>query len=153
MADKVWQRGNYSYRCFTQIEEEMRKMKYEKPMMMLNDSQAENVYLASGMVAEVETTTVAPIIEEPTTVYTGPKCDSIYMKGEWQKATYDWSNGNPGYKKNYGCMGCPAYTETACGLKTHYVNSGNASSYDVDNGTRKPTWEKEGHGPMDPVTF
>ena len=51
-----------------------------------------------------------------------------------------------------GCLGCPAYTATACGLETHYVDSGYAGSYNTDNGNRKPSWEKKGYGPDDTVT-
>ena len=49
-------------------------------------------------------------------------------------------------------LGCPANTASGCGLLSHYVDSGYAGSYDVDNGNRKPSWEKKGYGPDDAVT-
>lgn len=120
--------------------------KYVKPMIIFNDTRAESVYMASG---------TAPIENANTTTpeNDGPKCDSIYMKGVWQAPDYsDWNGHVRGYKKQFGCLGCPAYTWNACGLQTHYVDSGNASSYDVDNGNRKPSWEKKGYGPDEEVS-
>lgn len=82
-----------------------------------------------------------------------PKCDSIYMQGVWQAPDYSgWQGVTRGYKQQFGCLGCPAYTADACGLQTHYEESGKATSYDVDNGNRKPSWEAKGYGPNDPVT-
>ena len=108
---------------------------YEKPQLIENFETSEGIYMASG-----DTTG-------------GVKCDSIYMKGVWQAPDYsDWAGGTRGYKQQFGCLGCPAYTGSACGLQTHYVDSGNASSYDVDNGKRKPSWEQKGYGPDDVVT-
>ena len=98
---------------------------YEKPLVMVNDDLAEGVYAASG----------------------APGCDSKYMKGEWEKGDYSSKD----IKTNQGCNGCPAYTGTACGLTTHYVDSNYAASYDVDNGNRMPTWEKQGKKPDDPA--
>jgi len=108
---------------------------YERPVVLANEDLSEGVYAASGAVD-------------------GPKCDSIYMQGVWQAPDYSqWSNGeNRGYKQQFACLGCPANTDSGCGLLTHYVESGNASSYDVDNGNRKPSWEKKGYKPDDPVT-
>ena len=63
-----------------------------------------------------------------------------------------WNGGTRGYRQQFGCLGCPAYTATACGLETHYVDSGYAGSYNTDNGNRKPSWEKKGYGPDDTVT-
>lgn len=112
---------------------------YEKPILQINPDLAEGVYLASGDAA--------------TGGDGGPKCDSIYMKGVWQAPDYsDWAGETRGYKQQFACLGCPANTASGCGLQTHYVDSGYASSYDVDNGNRKPTWEKKGYGPNDPVT-
>ena len=116
---------------------------YEKPVVVVNDETAEGVYAASGAVggAGVEAAGGAP------------KCDSIYMQGVWQAPDYSNKEGvTKGYRQQFGCLGCPAYTADACGLLTHYVASGNASSYDVDNGKRKPSWEAKGYGPGDPVT-
>lgn len=113
--------------------------KYEKPMVYRIEQNTEGVYLASGS----------------GTSETGNalKCDSIYMKGNWQAPDYsDWNGGTRGYKQQFGCLGCPANTASACGLLTHYKDSGYAGSYDVDNGNRKPTWEKKGYGPDDSVT-
>ncbi|MCD8068271.1 MAG: hypothetical protein LUE87_05195, partial [Lachnospiraceae bacterium] len=78
--------------------------------------------------------------------------ERVYMNWVWQAATYDWSNGTPGYKYNYGCLGCRAYRANGCGLLTDYVESGYASSYESDIGYYQPTWERKGYGPDDPVT-
>ena len=110
--------------------------KYEKPVIEVNEALAEGVYASSG-----------------ANQTAGPKCDSIYMNGVWQKPDYsDWGGETRGYKQQFGCLGCPANTGSGCGLLTHYVDSGNASSYDVDNGNRKPSWEKKGYGPNDIVS-
>lgn len=113
---------------------------YEKPILQVNPDLAEGVYLASGDAAAGNDG--------------GPKCDSIYMKGVWQaQDTSTWAAGeNRGYKQQFGCLGCPANTASGCGLQTHYVDSGYASSYDVDDGNRMPSWERKGYGPTDPVT-
>lgn len=112
---------------------------YEKPMLRVNVELAEGVYLASG---------------DTTSDSSGSlSCDSVYMKGVWQAPDYsDWAGGTRGYKQQFGCLGCPAYTATACGLLTHYADSDYASSYEVDNGNRKPSWEAKGYGPEDTVT-
>lgn len=116
--------------------------KYEKPMIFVNADTSEGVYLASG-----EATGNGGVSDS------GIKCDSIYMKGVWQAPDYsDWAGGTRGYKQQFACLGCPANTDNGCGLLTHYIDSDNAASYEVDNGNRKPTWEKKGYGPEDPVT-
>lgn len=110
---------------------------YQKPIIVANDELAEGVFAASGA----------------TDSDGGPKCDSRYMQGVWQAPDYsDWAGSTRGYRQQFGCLGCPANTDNGCGLQTHYVESGKASSYDVDNGNRKPSWEKKGYGPNDPVT-
>lgn len=115
---------------------------YQKPIALVNDELAEGVYAASGSAGG-----------NNTSDDNGLKCDSIYMKGKWQAPDYsDWGGKTRGYKQQFACLGCPANTDNGCGLQTHYVDSGNASSYDVDNGNRKPSWEKKGYGPNDPVT-
>ena len=115
--------------------------KYTKPVVLTMDELAEGVYAASGAPAEEANGTG------------GIKCDSIYMNGVWQAPdSSDWAGTTRGYKQQFACLGCPANTDNGCGLQTHYVESGNAASYDVDNGKRKPTWEKKGYGPNDPVT-
>jgi hypothetical protein len=109
---------------------------YETPTLSIDSNLAESVFLASG-----------------TTTQVAEGCDSKYMKGIWQAPDYsDWNGTIRSYKAQFGCLGCPRYTGTACGLLTHYVDSGYASSYDVDNGNRMPSWEKKGYGPNDPVT-
>lgn len=106
---------------------------YTKPVITIASGEAEGVYLASGS--------------------GGAKCDSIYMNGTWQGPDYsDWNGITRGYRKQFGCLGCPAYTWNGCGLQSHYVDSGNAGSYDQDNGNRMPSWEKKGYGPDDGVT-
>jgi hypothetical protein len=109
---------------------------YEKPKIEVCQTGSEGVYAASG-----ETTA-------------GVKCDSIYMNGVWQKQNSSpWPAGETlSYKQQFGCLGCPANTDNGCGLQTHYVDSGYAGSYETDNGNRKPSWEKKGYGPDDPVT-
>ncbi len=111
---------------------------YEKPEFACCEGTYEGVYAASGDASESSG---------------GAKCDSIYMKGIWQKPDYsDWAGGTRGYKQQFGCLGCPANTDNGCGLQSHYVDSGYAGSYDVDDGNRKPSWEKKGYGPDDTVS-
>lgn len=110
---------------------------YEKPVVIPAEDIAEGVYMASGTV---------------NTAGDGErKCDSIYMKGVYQAPNYNL-DGTSGYKAQFGCLGCPAFTYNACGLQTHYVESGEAGSYDVDNGNRKPSWESLGYLPDQQVT-
>lgn len=110
---------------------------YETPKVIENADVSEGIYMASGTNAD-----------------DGPGCDSKYMKGVWQAPDYsNWAPGeNRGYKQQFACLGCPANTGNGCGLQTHYVESGHASSYDVDNGNRMPSWERKGYGPNDAVT-
>lgn len=146
---------------------------YERPVVLANEELAEGVYAASGAVDEepyepsVPQSSEAPGDENTESQETGstdngagntdvtdngPKCDSKYMQGVWQAPDYsNWNGGTRGYKQQFACLGCPANTDNGCGLQTHYVESGNASSYDVDNGNRKPSWEKKGYGPDDVV--
>lgn len=110
---------------------------YEKPVVLPVEDTAEGVYMASGGIADGG----------------APKCDSIYMQGIWQDQDHSsWGEGTRGYKQQFGCLGCPANTDNGCGLLTHYVEADSAASYDVDNGNRKPSWEKKGYGPDDVVT-
>ena len=112
---------------------------YETPKVIENQDVSEGIYMASG---DTEGGSDG-----------APGCDSKYMKGVWQAPDYsDWGGKTRGYRQQFGCLGCPAYTANGCGLQTHYVDSGKASSYDVDNGNRKPSWEKKGYGPNDEVT-
>lgn len=114
---------------------------YERPMIIAYQDTAEGVYLASGGAADNSDTA------------NNIKCDSQYMNGNWQAPDYSgWNGGTRGYRQQFGCLGCPEYTATACGLKTYYVDSGYAGSYDTDNGKCKPSWEKKGYGPDDTVT-
>lgn len=114
---------------------------YEKPIVVPVDEAAEGIYAASGATNTNGETDG------------GVKCDSVYMKGVWQAPDYsDWAGGTRGYKQQFACLGCPANTANGCGLQTHYVESGHASSYDVDNGNRKPSWEKKGYKPGDVVS-
>ncbi len=111
---------------------------YEKPFVMVNEGISESVFTASGTADDGNG---------------GIKCDSVYMRGIWQAPDYsNWNGSTRGYKQQFGCLGCPAYTATACGLQTHYEDSGHASSYEVDNGNRMPSWERKGYGPNDTVT-
>lgn len=119
---------------------------YEKPSLNVCKTHSEGVYAASGDVASNSSSGDSKL-----------KCDSKYMKGVWQAQDTSswWNNGvetKRGYKQQFGCLGCPANTDSGCGLQTHYVDSGYASSYDTDNGNRKPSWEKKGYGPNDIVS-
>lgn len=104
---------------------------YKKPIIEIIEA-SEGIYSASG----------------------SSLCDSIYMKGVYQAPDYsNWSEGEArNYKAQYGCHGCPAFTGTACGLTTHYIDADKADSYDVDAGNRKPIWEQKGYQPDDIVT-
>lgn len=116
---------------------------YIRPCVITNLDCAEGVYLASG----------GNMAADGNENNNGSKCDSKYMKGVWQAPDYsDWNGGTRGYKQQFACLGCPANTASACGLLTHYEDSGHAGSYDVDNGNRMPSWEKKGYGPDDTVT-
>lgn len=118
---------------------------YEKPIVVPVEGTAEGIYMASGSTNGANNANAG----------SGElKCDSIYMNGVWQDQNHTtWAPGETkGYKEQFGCLGCPANTANGCGLLTHYVDSGYASSYEVDNGNRKPSWEKKGYGPNDPVT-
>ena len=87
--------------------------RYERPMIIAYQDTAEGVYLASGGAADNSDTA------------NNIKCDSQYMNGNWQAPDYSgWNGGTRGYRQQFGCLGCPAYTATACGLETHYVDSG-----------------------------
>lgn len=112
--------------------------KYEKPLVIVDDGLYEGVYAASGDVTGTESS--------------APGCDSQYMNGVWQAPSYDWSNGTPTYKYNYGCLGCPAYRAEGCGLQIDQAYLDGATSYDVDNGNRMPTWESKGHTADELVT-
>ena len=115
--------------------------RYEKPVVIFADEAAEGIYAASGAATET------------ISGNGGIGCDSVYMKGVWQGPDYsDWAGSTRGYKQQFGCLGCPAFTQNGCGLQNHYGASGNAASYDVDNGKRKPSWETKGYAPNDPVT-
>lgn len=104
---------------------------YEKPIVEVNSELAEGVYAASG----------------------GPQCNSPTRNGVWKAPDYsDWAGKTRSYDDQFGCLGCPAYTATGCGLQSHYVDSNYASSYEVDNGNRKPGWEDKGYGAGDDVT-
>ena len=168
-------------------------MKYEKPLIFLNDTRAESVYMLSGTISDAEISdignttgdTVAPLPDADNSFSDGPsgngsvsgdigefsdgatggadssgnesgntvKCDSIYMQGVWQGPDYSgWNGATRGYRQQFGCLGCPAYRWDGCGLLSDYVASGSASSYDADNGNRKPSWEKKGYGPDNTVT-
>ena len=112
---------------------------YEKPIVIPAEDVAEGVYMASGAADAVGNAGSG-----------GPKCDSIYMKGVWQAP--DYSPGEKSYKERFGCMNCVAYRYNGCGLQLDYVDSNYAGSYDVDDGNRKPGWEKKGYGPDEEAT-
>ncbi|MCR5451386.1 MAG: hypothetical protein K6F00_02025 [Lachnospiraceae bacterium] len=117
---------------------------YNKPKVIELDNLAEGIFTACGGV----------ITEEESA--NAPKCDSEYIKGNFVSPDHSqWAAGEQrGYKKQFGCLGCPAFTQAGgeCGLKTHYIASGEAESYKADDGNRMPSWERKGYGPDDPVT-
>ncbi len=117
------------------------KQTYTKPVVTVGEGISEGVYAASGDVLTNGNSAIA--------------CDSRYMNGVWQKPDYsDWAGTMRGYRQQFGCLGCPAYRDTGCGIAAgnDYDASGNAGSYDTDNGNRMPSWEAKGYGPDDPVT-
>lgn len=95
---------------------------YEKPIVVKNEEIAEGVYAASGNGT--------------------PGCDSRYMNGVYVYPSYGWDNP---MKEHYGCLGCPAYRATGCGLLVDQAYLDGALSYDTDNGKRKPNWESMGY--------
>lgn len=103
---------------------------YEKPMVLLNEELMEGIYMASGDTASGGNDGSAR-----------PKCDSVYMNGEYHKPDYSINNNIDGL----GCNGCPAFRENACGIQTEEY----WGSYDTDNGNRMPEWERNGKGPYD----
>lgn len=127
---------------------------YQKPEVIPVEDVVEGVYMASGAVGEnLGNPNVNPGNDGGNTGGSGEvKCDSVWMQGVYQAPDYSL-DGTSGYKAQYGCLGCPAFTWNACGLQTHYEDSGHASSYEVDNGNRKPGWEREGHLPEEPVKW
>ena len=122
--------------------------KYIKPEALVSEDISEGVFAASGTTAGGGGNNNAADKENG-----GLKCDSKYMKGKWQAPDYsDWAGQTRGYKQQFACLGCPANTANGCGLQTHYIDSGQASSYETDNGNRMPSWERKGYKPDDPVT-
>ena len=98
---------------------------YEKPLVEVLNEQAEGVYAASGGNGT-------------------PGCDSQYMGGVYQHYEGGW---NKNAKQFYGCIGCPAYRETGCGLQVDQAYLDGATSYNTDNGNRMPEWERKGASP------
>ena len=89
---------------------------YNKPFVEIIGETAEGVYAASGV----------------------PGCDSAAMQGVYQHYQGGWDKT---VKEYYGCIGCPAYRETGCGLAVDQAYLDGATSYDTDNGKRMPEWE------------
>lgn len=118
--------------------------KYERPVVIVNSDFAEGVYADSGTVAG-----------------NANLCNSIYMRGIWQAQDNSaWAGETRGYKQQFGCLGCPANRgggasdngAGGCALLVDQAYLDGATSYDVDNGNRKPEWERRGYGPDDIVT-
>ena len=96
-------------------------MKYEKPIIHVNTTISEGIYLSSGSQAD-------------TTYH----CKSIYMHGVYQQPTY-----NPiqdGYKLGRGCEGCPASNGASC----RFISHPEEMNWDGDF---RPSWEVQGHLP------
>lgn len=104
---------------------------YEKPVILVNEELAEGVYAASG----------TNVDSDSTSGNGTPGCDSKYMAGVYQHYQGGW---NKTAKEFYGCIGCPAYRETGCGLQVDQAYLDGATSYNVDNGNRMPEWERQG---------
>ncbi|MBQ7955987.1 MAG: hypothetical protein IJ282_09580 [Lachnospiraceae bacterium] len=98
---------------------------YVRPIVVVNEDVAEGVFAASGAVVAGG----------------APGCDSKYMNFNWQAGTFAWNSTAKDY---YGCVGCPAYRPTGCGLKIDEAYLAGATSYNVDNGNRMPDWERAG---------
>ncbi len=107
---------------------------YEKPIVLANYELSEGVFAASGTAGG-------------TSSSGAPQCNSAYMNGVWHAPDYSNTTSNI---ERYGCDGCPAFRWNGCGLQLDYVDSGNAESYDVDDGNRKPKWESN---ELDPNGF
>jgi hypothetical protein len=103
---------------------------YEKPMILANEGLAEGVYAASGSVANISTTPSSHAAD----------CDSQYMNGIWHEPDYTVQTT---YGERLGCNGCPAFAENYCQLDDYHFTG--YTSYEVDNGNRKPAWEAKGH--------
>jgi hypothetical protein len=105
---------------------------YEKPMIIANDELAEGVYATtSGATSNGAAAS--------GTAVSG--CDSIYMQGHYQAA--DFNKQNATYGERLGCTGCPAFAYNYCQLEDYYRTQ--YTSYEVDNGNRRPAWETKGH--------
>lgn len=100
-------------------------MKYEKPLIVVEEGCAEGIYTASGSTLG---------------------CDSKYIKGVYHAPNY-YSEEN--YISRFGCHGCPAFRDAGCGLQQEDY----WLSYNVDNENRYPNWEKFGHTPTDPIDW
>ena len=93
--------------------------KYEPPKIIVLSDVAEGIYASSG-------------------IQTTPVCGSIYMKGIYQKPTY-----NPiedGYKVGRGCEGCPAWNGQGCRIITHPEELNFNDDF-------RPSWKINGHKP------
>lgn len=99
---------------------------YEKPIVDVNPGLAEGVYTASGDAT--------------------PACDSNYINGEFRAPNY---YTDASYIERFGCNGCPAFRWNGCALKLETL----WPSYDVDNGHRRPNWEKAGYKPYDKIDW
>jgi hypothetical protein len=104
----------------------MKTTEYERPIIITNSELAEGIYTASGSAT--------------------PSCDSKYIKGVFHAPDY---NNTTSYIERFGCLGCPAFRYNGCGLQSEDY----WGSYDVDNGSRFPSWEKIGHEPNDAINW
>lgn len=93
-------------------------MNYEKPIIV-DAGTSEGIYLQSG---DTDST----------------KCNSIYMKGVFQSPTNN--SIVDGYKKGYGCMGCPAFAGTSCMFDSRPETMNWKSDF-------RPSWEINGKLP------
>ena len=105
---------------------------YEKPVIIDTEEHYEGVYAASG--------------DNTDSGVSAPKCDSKYMNGVWHAPDY---NNTTSYIQRFGCNGCPAFRYNGCGLQLEKY----WGSYDVDNGSRYPNWERIGRQPYDAIAW
>ena len=110
---------------------------YIKPIIRIEESFAEGIYLASGDIVDTGSDVSGT---------TSAKCDSKYLNGVYSAPDY---NRTDTYKARFGCNGCPAFRWNGCGLQLEQY----WGSYDTDNGNRLPNWERIGHAPDDAINW
>jgi hypothetical protein len=120
---------------------------YERPIILTNEETAEGIYAASGGV-EVAGGGAggAGGAGGEGDFGSKPSCDSLYMGGVFRAP--DWNNTTSNIGR-YGCNGCVANRgDQRCVLTDPELEDpGTWASYRMDDGNRKPLWEKNGYTP------